>query len=349
MHKSLRIALLWAAATATPWAIAAPGEYWEMTIKMDMPGMPMAMPAQVQKVCVAKGSERDPKHTADKDCVVTDSKVSGNKTSWKVQCNRKGEIMNGSGEMTGTPDNSEGVIRLSGTSGGHKFDMTQTYKSKRIGGACDSDEALKKAEAANSAVVAQLCDTNGKSTEQMLGQSHYLLDERVCPGKKQPFCEMLRRETSRDYKAYAYMAQVDKNSQSSKMSVQCGIDLEATTRTMCKTLNGNSVNALAPHCPAEAKVYRDNERRKSCEGRSYTAREDLSKCLAGLEPGDARDNDGAANPANRAAKTRAANGPSGTSTVTVPREEATGNNDANSNPADALMESAKKLKGLFKF
>lgn len=360
MHKCLKVTLIGIAVCTAHWAVAAPGEYWEMSVKMEMAGMPFAMPATTNKICVAKGRERDPGSTADKNCVVSDVKNSGNKSSWKVQCNHNGEIMNGSGEMTGTPDNSEGVIRLNGMSGGHKIDMTQTYKSRRIGGACDSDELLKKAEAANSKVAAQLCDTTGKSTTQMMSQSHYLLDEQVCPGKKQPFCDMLRRETSRDYQAYSYMAQVDKNNAAGKMSARCGVDLEATTRTICKTLNSSSVNSLAPYCPAEAKTYRDNERRKSCEGRSYTAREDLSKCLAGIAPNEGGDDDGAASPMKRNARTKAGANPSATGTVTLPRDDApgmpsgqranaNGNTDANANPADALMESAKKLKGMFKF
>lgn len=369
MNRHLKIALLWAAAVAAPWAVAAPGEFWEMTTKSEMPGMPMAMPAQTMKVCVPKGAERDPKNSmTDKSCVMSDMKTVGNKMMWKVQCNNKGEVMNGEGEMTATGDAQEGTTRLQGSSGGHKFDMTMTYKNRRIGGACDTEDAVKDVRAKMDAQKAVLCDTTGRTTEQMLGQSTYLLNEEVCPGKKQPFCEMVRREIGRDSTVFAYVSRVDKNYQgkdrAKSTSNSCGIDMEATTRAVCKTFSSKNAESLTPHCPVEAKAYRDNERRKSCEGRSYTAREDLSKCLAGIDPNQVNDDEATANPVKRNTRTKAGSGPSATNTVTMPRDEVADlppsqwpnpnanpgkNNDANGNPADALMESAKKLKGLFKF
>ena len=33
------------------------GEYWEVTSKMEIPGMPFAMPVSSSKVCVTKGGE----------------------------------------------------------------------------------------------------------------------------------------------------------------------------------------------------------------------------------------------------------------------------------------------------
>jgi hypothetical protein len=97
------------------------------------------------KVCIAKGAERDPKQAApSKDCEMTDIKVAGNKSSWKVRCNQNGEIMTGTGEISGNSDKSEGTIHLNGKSGGQAVNMTQTYSSKRIGGSCDSDEAANR-------------------------------------------------------------------------------------------------------------------------------------------------------------------------------------------------------------
>jgi hypothetical protein len=369
MNRRLKIALLWAAAVATPWAVAAPGEYWEMTNKSEMKGMPGmpagGMPSHTSKVCVPKGSERDPKSSmTDKDCVMSDMKSVGNKMMWKMTCNNKGEVMTGEGEMTTTPDSQEGTTRMQGSSGGRKFDMTMSYKNRRIGGACDTEDALKEVRSKMDAQKAVLCDTTGKTTEQMLNQATYLLDQEVCPGKKQPFCEMLRREIGRDSTVFAFVSRMDKNYQgkdrAKSPSNSCGIDMETTASAICKTFSSKNAESLTAHCPVEAKAYRDNERRKSCEGRSYTAREDLSKCLAGIEPNEVNDEELSASPAKRNSRTKAIAGPSATNTVTLPRDEVADmppsqrvnpgkNNDANGNPADALMESAKKLKGLFKF
>ena len=98
---------------------AAPGEYWEITNKMEMPGMPFAMPATTTKVCISKGGEKDPQKTSgDKDCKMTDVKTVGNKTTWKARCDHNGEVMTGTGEQTTTDNGYEGKMRFSGKSQG---------------------------------------------------------------------------------------------------------------------------------------------------------------------------------------------------------------------------------------
>ena len=97
-------------------ALAAPGEFWEVTTKMEMPGMPFAMPANTQKLCIPTGTENDPTHSSgDKDCKMSDVSISGNKSSWKVRCDHNGEIMTGIGEQTTSPDGYQGKMQLSGT------------------------------------------------------------------------------------------------------------------------------------------------------------------------------------------------------------------------------------------
>lgn len=301
------------ALAASP-ALAAPGEFWEVTSKMDIPGMPFAMPARTARVCIAKGAEKDPKYASDKECVVSDVKNSGNKTSWKVRCNQKGEIMTGVGEMSGNADKSEGTIHLSGTSGGSPIDMTQTYASKRIGGACDPDEQTRK-------VVAQVCDTSGFDTVQWISSAERFIKDtsNTCPGKKEMACDVIRKEAPHDANAFATFIAADKSS-GGAVAKGCRVNVAATTKAICKTFSSSNAAALSGSCPAEAKALRENERRKACEGRSYTAKEDLSKCLAG-KPGSGPAEDEAP--------------------VANPEKPNLGN------PAAAVIDGAKALKGLF--
>ena len=101
MRLFSKAALAMVASSLSGVVFAAPGEYWEISTKMEMPGMPMAMPATTMTVCVPIGAERDPRHSTDKNCVVSDVVHSGTKTSWKMRCDHNGDIMNGSGQMTG--------------------------------------------------------------------------------------------------------------------------------------------------------------------------------------------------------------------------------------------------------
>lgn len=122
-------------------AHAGPGEWWEIYSKTEMPGMPYQIPETKTKVCVAKGTANDPRQTMkDPACKMTDVKTSGNKTTWKMRCDRNGDVMNGDGEFIGTPDDYRGTTHLKGTSGGHPIDMTSSYRGKRIGPICDTSQ-----------------------------------------------------------------------------------------------------------------------------------------------------------------------------------------------------------------
>jgi hypothetical protein len=135
--STICLALLLGAISST--ACAAPGEWWEITSKTEMPGMPFKMPETTVRACVEKDAATDPKQTMqDKDCKMTDIKTSGNKTTWKMRCVRDGEVMNGDGEFVGNADGYKGVTRLKGTAGGQPIDMTSSFRGKRVGPKCDS-------------------------------------------------------------------------------------------------------------------------------------------------------------------------------------------------------------------
>lgn len=118
--------LLVAASPASAWA-AGSDELWEMTTRADMPGMPM--PAVTETVCLAKGAGYKPgKVPHQRNCEVTDLKVSGSKTSWKVHCSGR-DPLQGSGEVTRTANTMKGTVKLSS----REIQMTQDISGKRVG------------------------------------------------------------------------------------------------------------------------------------------------------------------------------------------------------------------------
>ncbi|MDZ4200985.1 MAG: DUF3617 family protein [Gallionella sp.] len=142
MKKSLLFGFALLGVQSIGTAHGAPGEWWEITSKMEMEGMPFAMPSTTARVCIGKGAASDPRQSMpDKECKVSDIKTSGNKTSWKVRCVRDGEVMNGTGDITSTPDSYNGKLMLSGSAGGQAMNMITRYQGKRIGPACDSAPA----------------------------------------------------------------------------------------------------------------------------------------------------------------------------------------------------------------
>jgi hypothetical protein len=65
---------------------------WEITMKMEMPGMPMAMPPQVMQRCITKKDLADAHkpvpgpQAGDSRCKLSDHKMQGNTATWKMTC-----------------------------------------------------------------------------------------------------------------------------------------------------------------------------------------------------------------------------------------------------------------------
>jgi hypothetical protein len=99
---------------------------------MEMPGMPMAMPAQTHRPCVAKGG-KDEDYIPKRDgCRMQDSKRVGNKVTYKMVCTGK-DTMTIAGETTFGGSSYDGRMVMSGKMDGQQMEMTQTYSGKRVG------------------------------------------------------------------------------------------------------------------------------------------------------------------------------------------------------------------------
>ncbi len=319
MNKHLAVMLSILAGLSSAAVFAAPGEYWEITSKMEMPGMPFAMPPTTQKVCIPKGGENDPAKTSgDKDCKMTDIKTVGNKTTWKARCDRDGEVMTGVGEQTTTAKGYQGKMRFSGKSGGQDVDMTMAFSGKRLGGKCDSEEQVK-------AMKTQVCDTSHyRNTAEWIGSANLILQPgAACAEQRKEFCDAVRKDAPRDAQAYSSL-QMQEQHQLGGVSIarECKLNMAATTKSICKKLDADNYDQLSAHCPAAAKKFREDQRRKECEGRSYTAKTDLDKCLNAANASD--DDESGEAPAK-----------SGKS--------------SDGSPASKALEGAKKLKGMFGF
>ena len=133
---SIPLALVAALVVAVPASnsVFAQGkdDLWEVTSKMEMPGMPMAMPAQTHRLCVAKGGKDDEYIPKREGCRVQDSKRVGNKVTYKMVCTGK-DTMTVAGETTFAGNSYDGRMVMSGKMDGQQMEMTQTYSGKRVG------------------------------------------------------------------------------------------------------------------------------------------------------------------------------------------------------------------------
>ena len=140
MHH-IRTFLLTAVALSAVAHAAAPNMkegLWEITMKMEMPGMPGGMPPQVMQQCLTKKDLEDPRKTApggdpgDSRCQMTDYKMQGNTATWNMSCKGEG-AMKGSGSFTYSGTSYTGTNRMTMTEGGNTQTMTTHYSGRHLG------------------------------------------------------------------------------------------------------------------------------------------------------------------------------------------------------------------------
>ena len=105
-------------------------ELWEISSKMDMPGMPMAMPPQVNRVCVGKNRKDEDLVPRQSDCRMVDSKRTGSKFTYKMECTGK-EPMTMVGEMNFGTNAYDGQMRMTMTKTNDTMNMA--VSGKRVG------------------------------------------------------------------------------------------------------------------------------------------------------------------------------------------------------------------------
>lgn len=112
---------------------------WEITMKMEMPGMPAGMKPQVMRQCVTKKDLDDPRKTTpaagdpkDNRCQMTDYKMQGNTATWSMACKGE-EAMTGSGSITYSGTSYSGVNKMTMKRGGKVQTMTMQYSGKHLG------------------------------------------------------------------------------------------------------------------------------------------------------------------------------------------------------------------------
>jgi len=123
-----------AAAAQPPRNPMRPGR-WEISMQMEMPGMPMKMPAQKVVQCITREQLDNPgggvpagPEGEKNPCKVSNYNVDGNKVTWTMACPEP-QAMTGSGEIIVNGDSYTGTMKMTSAQG----DMTMRYTAKRLG------------------------------------------------------------------------------------------------------------------------------------------------------------------------------------------------------------------------
>jgi hypothetical protein len=105
-------------------------DLWEVTSKMEVPGMPMAMPAQVNRVCSGKNRRDEDFVPKQGDCRMVDSKRSGNVLAYSMDCSGE-HASTVNGTITFGNNAYDGRMHMVMKGSNDALDMT--FSGRRVG------------------------------------------------------------------------------------------------------------------------------------------------------------------------------------------------------------------------
>ncbi|UCE90213.1 MAG: DUF3617 domain-containing protein [Pseudomonadota bacterium] len=107
---------------------------WETTVKTEMPGMPGAMPPMTHRYCLRKEDLVPKTNQPGQECKMVENKLTGNTMTWRVRCESRGTVSNGTGNITYSGNTYKGTIEIEmSEGGGQPVKMIQHLEGKRVG------------------------------------------------------------------------------------------------------------------------------------------------------------------------------------------------------------------------
>jgi len=267
--KALSTAAVLAALCCTAVTVFAegPDELWEITMKMEMAGMP-AMPARTQNVCNRKGNPDATKMgDKDSDCKVSDKKQSGNKSSWKLTCT-KPTAMTGTGEVTYSGDTYQGIMTMVG----NDMNMKQTFSGRKVG-SCTYEEPAKKVEAIQAqskAAIAKECDKQIEGLHPMMifGGANLPQESLLCKDRKADFCARSGKVAQQMRDTAGFSEANRKYPEWREAMKACGTDPATVSAPVCKVaVDKKDWPFVAENCPVEGREVAQQQ----CVGMDYTS------------------------------------------------------------------------------
>jgi len=267
--KALSTAAVLAALCCTAVTVFAegPDELWEITMKMEMAGMP-AMPARTQNVCNRKGNPDATKMgDKDSDCKVSDKKQSGNKSSWKFTCT-KPTAMTGTGEVTYSGDTYQGIMTMVG----NDMNMKQTFSGRKVG-SCTYEEPAKKVEAIQAqskAAIAKECDKQIEGLHPMMifGGANLPQESLLCKDRKADFCARSGKVAQQMRDTAGFSEANRKYPEWREAMKACGTDPATVSAPVCKVaVDKKDWPFVAENCPVEGREVAQQQ----CVGMDYTS------------------------------------------------------------------------------
>ena len=116
--------------SASPAGAQGKDDLWEVSSKMEMPGMPMGMPAQMSRVCSAKNRKDEDLVPKQGECRMVGSKRTGNVFTYAMECSgTHASTVNGTITFGNTAYDGRMHLVMKGSNDA----MDMTFSGRRVG------------------------------------------------------------------------------------------------------------------------------------------------------------------------------------------------------------------------
>lgn len=109
---------------------------WEITSRIEVQGMPMAMQMAPVKhtACLTQKDAVPQKAEKDQQCKILNNHIDGNTVSWSMECREKGQVVTSSGKVTYAGTSFSGSSQTTIEQPGQgKVQINNPMSGKRIG------------------------------------------------------------------------------------------------------------------------------------------------------------------------------------------------------------------------
>jgi hypothetical protein len=130
---TIYILIVMAALAAPVWGLDLQEGRYEITSKVEMTGMPMAIPPTTITECLTP-QDPVPDQTAEgQPCRIINMETRSNTVTWEMECDQQGQTMKSNGKMVYRGDRFEGTVDTQMGPQAGNMKMVTTVNGKRIG------------------------------------------------------------------------------------------------------------------------------------------------------------------------------------------------------------------------
>ena len=115
------------------WGFELQDGKYEITSKVEMPGMPMQMPPVTVTQCLTQQDPVPNQSTGGQQCEIIEMNTEGKTVTWEMECIQQGQKMQSTGEMVYSGNSFEGTVNTAMGPQSGNMTITTVVSGKRIG------------------------------------------------------------------------------------------------------------------------------------------------------------------------------------------------------------------------